>query len=94
MKSAGGEQTMPRGVATARGGVWTTVQVGSILRRGSAKRAIDRQGFFGGSFEGVFYIAQFAPVWSLDRSQPLAQKRDLKDTRVRQKCKSWRVSWA
>jgi hypothetical protein len=29
----GGEQTMPRGVATARGGVWTAVQVGSILRR-------------------------------------------------------------
>jgi hypothetical protein len=29
----GGEQTMPRGVETARGGVWTAVQVGSILRR-------------------------------------------------------------
>ena len=29
----GGEQTMPRGVARARGGVWTAVQVGSILRR-------------------------------------------------------------
>ena len=26
-------QTMPRGVTTARGGVWTAVQVGSILRR-------------------------------------------------------------
>ena len=26
--------------------------------------------------------------------QPLAQKRDLKGTRVRRKCKSWRVSWA
>jgi hypothetical protein len=29
----GGEQTMPRGIARARGGVWTAVQVGSILRR-------------------------------------------------------------
>jgi len=33
----GGEQTMPRGVATARGGVWTAVQVGSILRRAALR---------------------------------------------------------
>jgi len=33
-ESDGGEQTMPRGgIATARGGQWTVVQVGSILRR-------------------------------------------------------------
>jgi len=29
----GGEQTMPRGIATARGGEWTAVQVGAIIRR-------------------------------------------------------------
>jgi hypothetical protein len=36
---------MPRGVATAGGGVWTAVQVGSILRRASlliAIQAIER----------------------------------------------------
>jgi hypothetical protein len=27
LKSASGEQTMPRGVATARSGVWTAIQV-------------------------------------------------------------------
>jgi hypothetical protein len=32
-KQGGGEQTMPRGIATARGGQWTAVQVGSILKR-------------------------------------------------------------
>jgi hypothetical protein len=33
----GDEQTMPRGVATARGGVWTAVQVGSVLRRAALR---------------------------------------------------------
>ena len=29
----GGEQMMPRGIAMARGGEWTAVQVGAIIRR-------------------------------------------------------------
>jgi hypothetical protein len=61
-----------------------------LLHRPTAQNApLIHNGFLAAVLGGFLYSPG-----GLNQSQPLAEKRDPKDTRVRQKCKSWPVTWA